>query len=168
MKEIELNYGYKTIVDDEDFEELIKYHWFVSIENKHMYALSTSFPKLKNPVPMHRFILKLTDLNVFVDHINRDGLDNRKENLRIANKQQNAINCGPYKNNKTGYKGVRIRKDKYKDTIYFRIIASIKFNGKHIHIGYFKNLEDAAKEYDKKAIELFGEFAYLNFPEEYI
>lgn len=90
-----------------------------------------------------------------VDHINHDKLDNRKSNLRIVTQQQNLMNRKVFKNNKTGFKGVSVYGEKYR--------ASIRKNGKREYLGFFKNPIDAAKAYDKRAIELFGEYAVLNF-----
>jgi len=93
-----------------------------------------------------------------VDHKNGNGLDNQKNNLRNCTNQQNHMNRRPKKNCTSKFKGVcRFKKD-------LKWTAVIKFNRKQIYIGIFGNEEDAAKAYDKKAKELFGEFAYLNFP----
>lgn len=94
--------------------------------------------------------------NEQVDHINGDGLDNRKSNLRICNGSQNRCNKGKPKNNTSGYKGVTWH------TPNKKWVAQIAVNGKHSYIGSFKTKEEAAKAYNKKAKELHGEFARLN------
>jgi len=93
-----------------------------------------------------------------LDHINRDGRDNRLSNLRLANKSGNGANRGKQINNTSGYKGVY--KDRYG---YWR--AKVKKDQQDIYLGRFDDKVAAAKAYDKKAREIFGEYAGLNFPE---
>ena len=95
-----------------------------------------------------------------IDHINHNGLDNRRENLRICTNAENQRNRGKQKNNTSGYKGVDWRKDHKK----WR--ARINKDNKTIHIGYYNIIEEAARAYDAKAKELHGKYAQLNFPEE--
>lgn len=94
---------------------------------------------------------------VQVDHINGDGLDNRKSNLRICNASQNVANKGKIKSNTSGYKGVFYVKGRRKNWV-----SQIGKDMKLIRIGYFGTKEEAAKAYNDKALELFGEFAFLN------
>lgn len=94
----------------------------------------------------------------FTDHINGDRLDNRRENLREVTLQQNNWNMCLNRNNKTGFKGVSMRRGKFR--------ATINLNNKQIHVGDFATAELAAEAYDKKAKELFGDFAKLNFNED--
>lgn len=108
---------------------------------------------------MHRMIMGLESGDKReVDHINGDGLDNRKENLRICTKAQNAWNQGPRSGKKyrTGYKGITFDKSKN------RWMALIQKNRKNYYIGSYQNPCEAALAYNKKATELFGEYAYLN------
>ena len=106
---------------------------------------------------MHRFIMKPKS-NEYVDHINGDKLDNRKENLRICTKKENQRNQKVRKDNTSGYKGVALMAGKY-----WR--AYITSGGsRQKHLGNFKTKEEAARAYDEKAKEYFGEFARLNFP----
>jgi hypothetical protein len=86
-----------------------------------------------------------------IDHINRDKLDNRISNLRIATDQQNAANRLHHKNNRSGFKGVRYEGLNYS--------ARIMHQGKAVHIGMFPTPEAAHAAYAAKARELFGEFA---------
>lgn len=106
---------------------------------------------------MHSVILPPPPGKV-TDHINHNGLDNRKANLRIATQAQNARNC---RQNKTGksskYRGVWFNKKSGN----WR--ATIVLNRKRRQIGYFKNEIDAAKAYDRAAKHLHGQFATLNF-----
>jgi hypothetical protein len=93
-----------------------------------------------------------------VDHINGNTLDNQLENLRQVSNIQNCANKKINATNTSGYKGVCWHK---RDQIYQ---VRIKQYGKYIHIMSTKDPIIGAKAYDKKAIELFGEFANLNFP----
>lgn len=91
-----------------------------------------------------------------VDHINGNGLDNRRENLRLATHSQNLVNSGK-RIGKSGYRGVRWDKDRNK----WR--ADIQFEGRKYSLGRSLLKKECAKLYDKKAKELYGKYAYLNF-----
>jgi len=112
-------------------------------------------------VYLHRFVmsnilgrpLKSTER---VDHINGNGLDNRRCNLRLCEHKQNMANQGSRKNTSSKYKGVTFYKRDQKWQ------AKISPNGKTIHLGYFDSEIEAAKAYNRKAVEVFGEFARLN------
>lgn len=95
-----------------------------------------------------------------IDHINGDGLDNRKQNLRICTKSENACNRGIDRDNTSGYKGVCYISNKTKRVK--RWIAQIAINKKHICIGYFHTKEEAAIAYNEAATKYHGEFAKLN------
>ena len=95
---------------------------------------------------------------VTYDHIDRNGLNNQKSNFRECTLQQNQFNSTKRKGTISPYKGVS-RKKRSK-----RWYAQIRFNVEQLHIGYFDTQESAAVAYDRKATELFGEFAVLNFP----
>ncbi len=97
----------------------------------------------------------LDTINLFVDHINRNKLDNRRSNLRSATWSQNNANSNKPRN-KTGYKGVYPSKKRW--------YANIQVNKVPIYIGSFKTPIEAALAYDEAAIKYFGEFASLNFP----
>ena len=155
---IELTQDKFAIVDADDYDRLCKYKWHAVKHERLCYA-KTSPPS--GLLPMHRLVLNAPP-HLIVDHINHNGLDNRKANLRLCTVAQNSFNRRPNAQpNKTSkYKGVSLEKK----TNLFR--AFIHRNKKQYYLGSFKNEIDAAKAYDKKALELFGEFAYLNFPEE--
>jgi hypothetical protein len=87
-KEIELTQGYITLVDDEDFEELNKHSWYIKRSANIVYAMSKIN---KKPTLMHRLLMKFPE-GMCVDHINHNGIDNRKCNLRICTVAQNAMN----------------------------------------------------------------------------
>jgi hypothetical protein len=169
MAEIEIKskkYGNKIfIIDDADMELVSRYKWCLSIGRDGQRFYMRAYGKGKTKIWYHRLIMGVTDSNIQVDHINRNTLDNRKNNLRICpNGAANAINRPKQKNNTTGYKGVFQRKEKHYKTPIYR--AAIRFQQRLLHLGHFKSPIDAAKAYDQKAKELFGEFAYLNFPED--
>jgi hypothetical protein len=153
-KLIPLSRGKVAIVDADDFVRLNKHKWYANRSPRTYYARGTINRK---GARMHRQILTAPP-HLVVDHINRNGLDNRKQNLRICTKLQNQHNRRPGRNGSSKYKGVRWSKRDKK----FR--AGITCNKKTYYLGMFDDEIDAAKAYDKKARELFGEYAYLNFP----
>lgn len=107
---------------------------------------------------MHRLIMSPPD-DMEIDHIDNDGLNNRKSNLRIVSRAQNRYNARP-NFNKTGtskFKGVSWQRDENK------WLVQIQLGHKTIHIGRFKDEIEAARAYDKKAKEVFGEYAWTNF-----
>ncbi len=94
----------------------------------------------------------------YVDHINGDGLDNRRRNLRPVTAQQNAANMRLRGSNRSGYKGVSFRDDTSKWRAYIRA------DGRHCSLGSFPTAEEAARAYDAAALSMWGEYARLNFP----
>jgi hypothetical protein len=110
----------------------------------------------RNGKLFHRVILNINDVKIMIDHKNHNGLDCRKCNLRIASNAQNQWNQRLRKDNTTGYKGVTYNK---KNCYYS---ARIKINNKLLYLGSYSDKNDAAIAYNKKATELFGEFAFLN------
>jgi len=145
-----------AIVDAEDYDRFSKYKWHASNKGQTSYAQRNGPDGI---VCMHRLIAGAPP-HLVVDHINHNGLDNRKKNLRLCTQAQNIYNSLPRRNCSSKYKGVYL----HKRTNRYR--ATIRYKGKRFHLGSFKNEVDAAKAYDKKACELFGQFAYLNFPED--
>jgi hypothetical protein len=160
MKQIPLTKGQFALVDDEDFECLNQFKWHAIKCPTTYYACRKDYnkeTKKEKSLLMHRFILGLTDLKIQGDHIDHNGLNNQRYNLRPSTGAQNARNKKAIKGTSSDYKGVYWCKamNKWK--------ATIKINQKSIHLGYFDDEIECAKAYDKKAIELFGEFAWLNF-----
>ena len=147
-KLIPLTRGAFAKVDNEDFEKVKDINWSLYGRG---YACG-------NKAVLHRLIMN-NPKGFDVDHINHDKLDNRKFNLRICTRRENNINRKTLSIlTKTSlYKGVCWDKSRNK----WR--ANVGYNGKKIHLGRFENELEAAKAYDNKAKELFGEYAYLNF-----
>lgn len=157
MKEIKLTQGLATLVDDEDFEELNKRKWYALKDNNTFYAVRAEPWKdgKREKTKMHRLILGAVD-NEKVDHIDGNGLNNQKENIRICTTSQNAFNTKSKTNSTSKYKGVSYSKQLNK----WKVTITIK--DKSVHLGYFDSEEVAALTYDKKAKAVHGEFVRLN------
>jgi hypothetical protein len=158
MKTIPLTNGGFTLVDDEDFDSLSRFKW--RQDRGYVWRFSTVAEGMrKRRVVMHRVITNAPD-GMLVDHANRDKLDNRKANLRVCTETENHHNQhrDPSKK-KSAYKGVSPNRG-----ATWR--ARITVNKTLIHLGTFVNQVDAAKAYDKAAIEFFGEYARPYFTEE--
>ena len=150
---------YESKVDDEDYERLSKYRWGIiwgstNIPRPYRKIRVNGKRKL---IQLHREVMK-APVGAYLDHINRDSLDNRKCNLRFCTSSQNQMNKGLQRNNKSGYRGVHWLNSQKK---WF---SGIKFNHKVTYLGLYDDKKEAARAYDKKAKEIFGEFAYINFP----
>ncbi|HEY5138565.1 MAG TPA: HNH endonuclease [Methylococcales bacterium] len=156
-QKIELTRGLFAIVDDEDFVWLNSFRWYAHRLSGYDYAeRGGMYNGVNTKYPMHRFILNAQKGQI-VDHKNGNTLDNRRCNLRFATYQQNNQNAKKRKNCTSIYKGVSWNK------ACKRWDSFIKHNGKSINLGQFDNEILAAKVYDKRATELRGEFARLNF-----
>jgi len=157
MKLITLTQGQFAKVDDEDFDEQNLFTWQArwNPQTKSYYALRTDYSQGgKKSILMHREIMK-TPKGMICDHRNHDTLFNCKENLRNVTNSQNAMNRNKASNNTSGYKGVSKHKNKWD--------AQIKKDGRLMFLKSCATAEEAARVYDDKAKELFGEFALLNF-----
>lgn len=152
MKEIKLTKGKIAIVDDEDFEWISQFRWHYMNAGYAARREWNKNDKTSTIVLMHRKILN-TPVGMDTDHINGNRLDNRKINLRICTRSQNNLNKIREKRNKSGYKGVVWIPEKK--------LWKVHVAGRYV--GKFKNIIDAAMAYDKKAKEIFGEFAKTNF-----
>ena len=154
---IPLTRGRLAIVDSEDFEQLSKHKWYAQKCKNSFYALrNTKGSPTRTKEYMHRKIINAQE-GQEIDHRNGNGLDNRRCNLRDCTRSQNNQNRHKTKGT-SQYKGVSW----YKNGNKWR--TEIMLNLKRYHLGYFNSEIEAAKSYDKKAKELFGEFALLNFP----
>lgn len=179
MKEINIDspkYGIqKALVDEEDYDYLNQWKWNLQKTNRTFYARRNEYVpgKRNNPkcIFMHREILKLTTSKLQGDHIDHNGLNNQKNNLRIATKDEN--NWNKIAQGRSKYLGVYLSVRDCKCTLstgeiksyhYEKWHASIKINNKNKSLGYYLLEEDAARAYDKAAQKQYGRFANLNFP----
>jgi hypothetical protein len=150
-KWIPLGHGKFTLVDDDDYEKFSRHTWCITSEG---YASRTSLHKV---IYLHREVIKAKAKSV-VDHLNRNRLDNRKENLRVCSQGQNIQRRGKFKKASTSkYKGVHWNESRK------RWIAQIVIQNKNIRLGRFKDEIEAAKAYDRRALETFGKYAWTNF-----
>lgn len=154
MKEIKLTKGYVAMVDDDDYEYLNQWKWYYH----NGYAVRNKCQN-HNSMRMHRIILKINDRNILVDHINRDKLDNRKNNLRQCDAHGNSRNRSKVKNASSIYLGVYYEATKRGRKKYH---AQIRINGKQTHIGRYLTEKEAGMAYNKMALIHFKEFASLN------
>lgn len=165
MPEIQLTQGRVAVVDADDFALLSQFKWRLHVGR---YAARSCKGKV---VLMHRVILSLSDEREG-DHINGDGLDNRRVNLRQVTRRQNLMNKKPYKryvNRRSGtpwsqFKGVSWGGSLGHETKPWRARIHVG-PGKERQLGRFATELQAARVYDKAAREHYGEFARLNFPE---
>jgi hypothetical protein len=158
-KTVPLSRGLFAIVDDEDYSLISQHKWSAckSSHRERFYAICyPKKPAPKRKIAMHRLVMGATDPKIMVDHIDGDGLNNRRSNLRIATNSQNQMNKNGW--SKSGYKGVSQFKNKWH--------ASIRFDGKLHSLGNYDTPEQAALIYDKAAMKAFGAFAHLNFGAE--
>ena len=154
-RQIPLTQGKFAIVDAEDYARLSRHKWRTARNCNNFYAR-----REENGVTigMHREILK-PPAGLICDHKDHNGLNNSRSNLRVCTNAENARNQRPQKGRSSRYKGVGWHKRNKKWQ------AQIRFNGGLLHLGLFDSQIVAAVAYDRKAEELFGEFACLNFPQ---
>jgi hypothetical protein len=155
FRSIKLTKGKYAIVSLEDYEKLNLNKWSVKISGSALYAVRLEKGKT---IYMHNQIMQPPQ-GFVVDHQNHCGLDNGRENLRLATLSQN--NCNRRKKSAAAsskYKGVCLK------TQCNKYCAEIRCNGKKTFLGYFDNEIDAAKAYDAAAKKYHGDFAALNFP----
>lgn len=160
IKEGEEYAPFYAIVDDEDYPVLSRFKWTIQDGDKDQTVYARTKMGI-NTILIHHLVM---GTGAMIDHKNRIGLDNTKKNLRIATQSENQANAVKRrsmngKKTSSKYKGVCWHKQRNKWSV------NIGKNGKQIYLGLFESEEEAAKAYDEKARELFGEFARLNFPD---
>jgi hypothetical protein len=153
--EIPLTHGLCALVDDLDVRFVQPYTWWALIQQHTTYAVrEIRKPDARRTTQrMHTLLTgyKLTD------HINGDGLDNRRANLRPANSRQNTHNRRKMPASRSRYKGICLHRPGSWQ-------ARLRPGERTVSLGYFTSEEAAARAYDAAAREAFGEFACLNFP----
>ena len=150
MKQIPLTKGKFAIVDADDYEKLSKHKWHLVKKERHEYAYRRDYSSDKKKgkmISMHREIMGFP--SGVVDHINMNGLNNRKSNLRITTKSINGLNCNKKVNSRNNFKGVS-RQGK-------RWVAVFKLNGVRFKSGSFAFEEEAAKSYKMVINAIIGE-----------
>jgi hypothetical protein len=155
VMKIPLTQSKVALVDDEDYERVKNHNWFAT----HNSNSRIWYAVMGHNVKLHQLILGIKN----IDHIDGDGLNNTRANLREATSQQNGWNR---RKPRQDYRGKESSKFKgvSKQTLGSSWCCRIVHSYKTYYIGSFKTEEEAAVAYDKKAIELFGEYAKLNFP----
>lgn len=153
--EVKLTRGLVTIIDAEDFEFVSQWKWCAIRGHSTDYV---SRRHGKTSVTLHRVLLN-APAGVHVDHRNSNGLDNRRENIRLCTPAENRRNSQKSKGGSSEFKGV----SKYPPGRTKTWFASIRFDKKR-YARYFATELEAALWYDEMAKELHGEFAKLNFP----
>lgn len=158
-KTIPLTQGKFVVVDADDYGWLSQWKWRAMFTEGKWYAIrdEKDTEDKREFILMHRLIME-TPKRLKTDHVDGDGLNNCRHNLRNCSNSQNMHNRGRPKNNTTGYKGVNF----YKRTKRYRATIQVEGTGKHL--GYFNTAKEAAMAFDKAAKELVPEFANLNFP----
>jgi len=163
MKEIRLNKwgkyknAYSALVDDDDYEYLSQFQWNAKSTGSNFYAVRAIIINGKQyNLKMHREIMNTPD-GMEVDHIDHNGLNNQKNNLRNCTSRQNRLNVLP--RGVSSYIGVSRR------TGTTKWFAQVKVNKKTLFLGMFDKEDDAARKRDLFAYKYFGEFTRLNFPE---
>lgn len=148
--------GMECYFDTEDYEKLKAYRWRFIAGRSNSYAGAEIYGGETKRVLMHRIVTNCPE-GMVVDHINGNGLDNRKENLRVVTRSQNGKNRKSNKNNTSGYKGVTYdrRSDSYK--------ASIMSDRKNVYLGTFNTAEEAAKAYADASAKYHGEYGRTHF-----
>lgn len=150
---VTLTKGYEAIIDAEDAHLVEGFNWHAKIFRHTCYAKSSpAAAKVLGSQYMHRIIAK-TPINMITDHIDRNGLNNKKDNLRHATGSENNCNTEAYCNNKSGIKGVHWCNTKK------RWKAQVRFKGYQKHLGYFRNIEDAKMAREEGCKLIHKEFA---------
>jgi hypothetical protein len=147
--ELELTQGYVGLIDESDAEMVGVCNWRTAIGKRDSYAYARGFPfrGTNKAVRLHRFLLGTDDM---VDHINRNGIDNRRCNLRVITQPQNMANRAVNKNKVVPFKGVVQQGNRFSATC------------RGTRLGTFSNAIEAALAYDAAAIRIFGEYAATN------
>ena len=153
--QIELTQGKIALIDEADWDLVRGYRWYAQKGGSTYYAQATISREGggQRGILMHRLIIGLNNPKIHTDHIDGNGLNNRRDNLRACSRSENMHNRGAYATNMSGFKGVSWHKQRGKWQ------AQIKFNGKNRHLGLYSTPEEAHQAYCRAAIDLHGDFA---------
>jgi len=154
VRRVPLSQGLFATVDTADYKEVSKYKWSALRYGKKVYAQARINGRT---VMMHRFLMRPRK-GYQVDHKDGNGLNNCRGNLRECTPGQNQANHGPH-DGTSRFVGVSRRRNRW--------YAQIRHGGKVYHLGSYADEVEAAKARDRKAVELHGPYAYLNFPEDW-
>lgn len=172
MREIPLSRGKVALVDDEDYERVSKFTWTANPGRPKRHAPELNWraarwtgPKAgpRHVIYLHQEILGPVPPGSVIDHINGNGLDNRRANLRICSSKEN-VRSMHARRGRSGFKGV-FEKHPKNCVLKKPFLAQIVVDQKQINLGYYATADEAARVYDAAAKKYFGEFAQLNFPE---
>lgn len=153
---MQLTQGFWAVLDAEDAYLVCGRDWHARKCSGPVYAVANGHPDengKRGQIQMHRLIMGAPK-GILVDHRDGNGLNNRRSNLRLATKAENARNKPAHRNNRSGLKGV------HWSQVNRRWIALITHDGQKHHLGTFGTKEEASAAYEAAAIRLHGEFAY--------
>ena len=153
-REISLSRGRVALVDDDMYDFLMQWKWHAHQRHDGKFDARTQVNRKQ--ICMHRLIIN-TPLGMQTDHIDRNTLNNQRDNLRPCTNGQNSANRAKSRGAQSQFKGIFLAGKRWR--------AVISIGRKHIHLGHFANEIDAAKAYDQAARERFGDFAHCNFPD---
>jgi hypothetical protein len=157
---VPLTQGYEAIIDASDVELVNCWNWFVykkrSASTAYAYrnglrAVRPDGSRENVTIPMHRVIMA-APVGMEVDHIDRNGLNNRRDNLRLVTKSQNQHNRAISSNNTSGYKGV------FKHKASGKWLSEINVAGKQLYLGLFDTPEDAYAAYCSASVQFHGDY----------
>lgn len=152
---IQLSQGHQVQFDDADAELVLAYTWWLQPPRGRAKTYYCYTQRDKKNLTMHNLIIGPPPHGLMIDHINRDGLDNRRSNLRFATRSQNNANrSAPLSASK--FRGVRKHGRKYR--------AEISVSSRKSYSKLYATAEEAARAFDEMATAAYGEFAVLNFP----
>lgn len=153
--------GYIAIVDEADEKEVASHQWAIHRGSTSITAYAATRGESHSTLLMHKHIMGKAPAGLEVDHINGNGLDNRRSNLRFVTSGVNKHNSPPRRNALSPYKGVIARRNRHGAITGW--MARIRKDDVKYHLGTFRTEEEAARIYDAAALRLYGPLARINF-----